>query len=59
MKNNIKKELMEFPRKRMAWKGGVYWKDVLHEIYISHPHGYGIGKGGRPSFSRKTKNLGT
>ena len=46
MKNNIKKELMEFPRKRRAWKGGVYWKDVLHEIYISHPHGYGAGKGG-------------
>jgi len=46
MKNNIKKELLEFPRKQREWKGGVYWKDVLHEIYISHPHGYGIGKGG-------------
>ena len=27
-------------------KGGVFWKDVLHEIYSYHPHGYGEGKGG-------------
>jgi len=25
-------------------KGGIYWKDVLHEIYISFPNQYGPGK---------------
>jgi len=42
----MKNEWMKLAKKRRMWKGGVYWKDLLHEIYISHPHGYGIGKGG-------------
>lgn len=27
-------------------KGGVYWKDVFHEIYTQLPHTYGPGKKG-------------
>ena len=42
----MKDEWAKLERKRRIWKGGVYWKNVLHEIYTSHPHGYGVGKKG-------------